>query len=122
MNNQVYRGDIFHAELDGAIGSEQKGRRPVVIVQNNIGNKLANTVIVVPITKKIDGRKKLPMHITVKAFGRIKFDSTILTEQIRVIDKSRLLEKIGRLPYKIEKAMDKSLLIAIGIDINNLTK
>lgn len=121
METEISRGDIYYAELDG-IGSEQVGRRPVVIVQNDIGNQLANTVIVVPLTKKIDLKVKLPTHILVRAFGNIKYDSTILTEQIRTIDKMRLLRKIGRLPYGLVKKMDKSLLIAIGIENNDMSK
>lgn len=115
VKREICRGDIFYANLEGAVGSEQRGVRPVVIVQNNIGNKLANTVIVVPISKKLDRRTKLPMHTTIKAFGNIKWDSTILTEQIRVLDKSRLLRKIGKLPHNVEQAMNKALQVAIDI-------
>ena len=122
VKEDICRGDIFYANLEGAVGCEQRGIRPVVIVQNNIGNKLANTVISVPISKKADGRTKLPMHTTIKAFGNIKWDSTILTEQIRVLDKSRLLRKIGKLPYNVERAMNRALQVAIGLDIENFTK
>jgi len=115
VEDNILRGDIFYAELGNAIGCEQNGRRPVVIVQNDIGNKHANTVIIVPLTKKIDGRTKLPTHITVKKFRNIKYDSTILAEQIRVIDKKRLTRKIGRLSENIMKKLDNALAIAIGI-------
>jgi len=115
LNKEIYRGDIYYANLDGALGSEQKGNRPVVIVQNNIGNKFSSTVIVVPLTKKVDGRVKQPTHIQVESFEKIKIDSTILTEQIRVIDKKRLIKKIGKLPIKLEDKLNKALAIAIGI-------
>ena len=115
VKEEICRGDIFYADLDGAKGCEQRGIRPVVVVQNNIGNKLANTIIAVPISKKTDRKTKLPMHTSIKAFGNIKWDSTILTEQIRVLDKSRLLRRIGKLPYNAEKAMDKALQVALDI-------
>ena len=115
VENEHLRGDIFYANLDKAIGSAQGGTSPVVIVQNDIGNKFANTVIIVPLTKKIDRKVKLPTHIVIKKFKGIKYDSTALTEQVRVIDKRRLIRKVGVLQEKTIKKLNKALAIAIGI-------
>ena len=115
MENKHYRGDVFYANLDTVIGSEQGGTRPVIIVQNDIGNKFANTVIIVPLTKKIDSKVKLPTHIIVKKFKGIKYDSTALAEQVRVIDKTRLVRKIGKLQERTIKRLNKALAIAIDI-------
>ncbi len=115
MENEYYRGDIFYANLDTAVGSEQGGTRPVIIVQNDIGNKFANTVIIVPLTKKIDRKVKLPTHIVIKKFKGIKYDSTALTEQIRVIDKRRLIRKVGKLQENSMQKINKAISIAIGI-------
>ena len=91
----VKRGDIFYADLSPVIGSEQGGIRPVIIIQNDIGNKYSPTVIVAAITSQIN-KAKLPTHIEISAheYGLNK-DSVILLEQIRTIDKKRLREKIG---------------------------
>ena len=94
---QIKRGDIYYADLSPVIGSEQGGIRPVVIVQNDVGNKYSPTVIAAAITSKIN-KAKLPTHIEIDAetFGLPK-DSVILAEQVRTIDKKRLRERIGHL-------------------------
>lgn len=115
MENKYCRGDIYYADLKGAIGSEQSGIRPVVIVQNDIGNKHSNTVIVAPLTKKIDKRIKIPTHVIVEAFGNIIVDSTILTEQLRVLDKQRLTRKVGKLSNELLEQVDNALGISVGI-------
>lgn len=116
LKSKVERGDIYYASLYGAIGSEQAGRRPVIIVQNDIGNENANTIIVLPITKKIDRKVKLPTHIYLKRSFGLKIKSTILTEQIRTIDKRRLGDFIGHIDdEKLIKAIDNALIIALGI-------
>lgn len=115
MKDEIKKGDIYYANLEGAMGSEQNGNRPVMIVQNNIGNKYADTVIVLPITKKMDRRTKLPTHIPIKAYKGIKVDSTILAEQIRTIDKSRLSRKICKIPDSIIAKVDTAMEIALGI-------
>lgn len=115
MEEQINRGDLFYAKLDGAIGSEQKGNRPVIVVQNDTGNKYSPTTIVVPLTKKINRKTKLPTHLNLKSSQYIKYDSTVLTEQVRVIDKSRLTRKVGSLDISIMQLIDKKLSIAIGI-------
>ena len=109
---QIKRGDIYYADLSPVIGSEQGGIRPVVIVQNDVGNKHSPTVMAAAITSKIN-KAKLPTHIEIDAetFGLPK-DSVVLAEQIRTIDKKRLRERIGHLDddcmYKVSDALSVS--------------
>lgn len=111
----VKRGDIFYADLSPVIGSEQGGTRPVLVVQNDIGNKFSPTVIIAAITSQIN-KAKMPTHIEISAndFGLAK-DSVILLEQIRTIDKRRLKEKIGRLNDELLAKVDEALGISFGI-------
>lgn len=115
MNTKIHRGEIYYARLFGTLGSEENGYRPVVIVQNDIGNKFANTVIIVPLTRKIDINNKQPTHVFLKAFGNIKYDSMILAEQVRTIDKCRLCRKVDILPSDIMQKVDFAMEIAQGI-------
>ena len=111
----VKRGDMFYADLSPVIGSEQGGIRPVIIIQNDIGNKYSPTVIAAAITSKLN-KAKLPTHIELssKEYGLEK-DSIVLLEQIRTIDKSRLKEKIGELnPVKMNQ-VNKAMLISLGV-------
>ncbi len=110
----VKRGDIFYADLSPVIGSEQGGIRPVLIVQNDIGNKFSPTVIVAAITSQIN-KSKLPTHIEIgaKDFGLAK-DSVILLEQVRTIDKKRLREKIGKLDDELMENVNEALSISFG--------
>ncbi len=112
---EIKKGDIFYATLDPIIGSEQDGKRPVVVVQNNLANKYSPTVIIAPITtvlKKID----LPTHISIKKNNFLKKDSIILIEQVRVIDKVRLKSFLGRLTELQIQQVDKALIKALSID------
>lgn len=111
----VKRGDVFYADLSPVIGSEQGGVRPVLVVQNDIGNKYSPTIIVAAITSQIN-KAKLPTHveITGQEYGLPK-DSVILLEQIRTIDKKRLREKIGRFDDEMMKYVDDALKISIGL-------
>lgn len=111
----VKRGDIFYADLSPVIGSEQGGTRPVLVVQNDIGNKFSPTVIIAAITSQIN-KAKMPTHIEISAneFGLLK-DSVILLEQIRTIDKRRLKEKIGKLNNELLAKVDEALGISFGI-------
>ena len=114
-NNEpiVYRGEIYYADLSPAVGSEQGGIRPVVIVQNNTGNKYAPTTIIAPITSQIS-KKPLPTHILFNGCGVPK-DSVILLEQIRTIDKSRLKQKMGQLPPEKVEVLDTAIKISLGL-------
>ncbi len=111
----VKRGDIFYGDLSPVIGSEQGGVRPVLVIQNDIGNKYSPTVIVAAITSQIN-KAKLPTHVELAAdnFGITK-DSVILLEQIRTIDKKRLRERIGHLSEELMKEVDTAIQISFGL-------
>ena len=110
----IKRGDLFYADLSPVVGSEQGGMRPVLIIQNDIGNRYSPTVIAAAVTSQIN-KAKLPTHIELKAgeYGLPK-DSVILMEQIRTIDKRRLKDKIGVLKSETMNRADKALLISLG--------
>ncbi|EYE88854.1 growth inhibitor PemK [Fervidicella metallireducens AeB] len=115
MAQVVKRGDIFYADLSPVIGSEQGGIRPVLIIQNDIGNKYSPTVIIAAITSQIN-KAKLPTHVEISSeeYGLNK-DSVILLEQIRTIDKRRLKDKIGHINNELMLAVDEALMISIGL-------
>jgi mRNA interferase MazF len=111
----VKKGDIFFADLSPVIGSEQGGVRPVLIVQNDIGNKYSPTVIVAAVTSQIN-KAKLPTHVEIGALGHgLNKDSVVLMEQLRTIDKKRLKEKIGRVDEDIIAEVNEALTISLGI-------
>ena len=113
----IKRGDMFYADLSPVIGSEQGGIRPVLIIQNDTGNKYSPTVIAAAITSQI-GKNKLPTHIEIgsKENG-LKSDSVVLAEQIRTIDKSRLKEKIGHInDNKIMSKVNNAIGISFGLE------
>ena len=113
----VKRGDMFYADLSPVIGSEQGGIRPVLIIQNDRGNKYSPTVIAAAITSQT-GKTKLPTHIEIDSenFG-LKSDSVVLAEQIRTIDKSRLKEKIGHIDDgKIIEKINNAIGVSFGLD------
>lgn len=112
----IRRGDIFYADLRPVIGSEQGGIRPVLIIQNDIGNKHSPTVICAAITSKMN-KAKLPTHVEIssKDYDLVK-DSVILLEQVRTIDKTRLKEKVCHLDENVLKRIDKALLISFALD------
>ncbi|MBO7208649.1 MAG: type II toxin-antitoxin system PemK/MazF family toxin [Clostridia bacterium] len=113
----VKRGDMYYADLSPVVGSEQGGVRPVLIVQNDIGNKYSPTVIAAAITSQIN-KAKMPTHIEINAesYGLQK-DSVVLMEQIRTIDKKRLKEKIGHIDGDLMSKVDEALLISFGLEI-----
>jgi mRNA interferase MazF len=110
---KMYRGQVFYADLSSVKGSEQGGVRPVVILQNNVGNRHAPTTIVAPATTLIN-KRKLPTHVVTDQVFPAK--STIMLEQIRTIDKSRIQgEALGELPQWVMEQIDKALKISLGI-------
>lgn len=115
--NEIKRGDIFYADLRGVIGSEQSGIRPVIVVQNDVGNMYSSTTIVVPLTTKNVVKLNQPTHYLLKKIGNLRYDSVVLTEQVRVIDVKRLKEKIGHLSDNVMKEIGNKLIIACGITI-----
>ena len=111
----VKRGDIFYADLSPVVGSEQGGMRPVLIVQNDTGNRHSPTVIAAAITSQT-GKAKLPTHIELQAQSvGLTRDSVILLEQIRTIDKSRLKERMGKLDEKTMNMVDNAIAVSFGL-------
>ena len=111
----VKRGDIYYADLSPVVGSEQGGMRPVLIVQNDTGNRHSPTVIAAAITSKLD-KTRLPTHIELECGSvGLNRDSVILLEQIRTLDKSRLRERMGRLDENTMSAVDSALAVSFGL-------
>lgn len=110
----VKRGELYYADLSPVVGSEQGGIRPVLVVQNDVGNKHSPTIIAAAVTSQIN-KAKLPTHIEISAdeFGLSK-DSVVLLEQIRTIDKKRLKDKIGELDDDLMSKVNKALLVSLG--------
>ena len=115
MDNSVKRGDIFYADLSPVVGSEQGGVRPVLIVQNDTGNRHSPTVIAAAITSQT-GKARLPTHIEFAAgsYGLPKA-SVVLLEQIRTLDKKRLREHMGRLDSTLMKKVDSAIAVSFGL-------
>ena len=111
----IRRGDIYYADLRPVVGSEQGGIRPVLVVQNDVGNRHSPTVIVAAITSKMH-KAKLPTHIELPKRCGIEKDSVILLEQVRTIDKSRLREKVCHLDQEILSNVDQALRISFALD------
>lgn len=112
----IKRGELYYADLSPVVGSEQGGVRPVLVVQNDVGNKYSPTVIAAAVTSKIN-KAKLPTHIELpsNSYGLAK-DSVILLEQIRTLDKRRLKERIGELNESTMTRVDKAILISLGFE------
>ncbi len=112
--NTIKRGDLYYADLSPVVGSEQGGVRPVLIIQNDVGNKYSPTVIVAAITSAIN-KAKIPTHIelTASMYGLSK-DSVVLLEQLRTLDKRRLRDKIGEVDRSTMHNIDNALLISLG--------
>ena len=116
-NNQpiVYRGEVYYADLSPAVGSEQGGNRPVIILQNNVGNKHAPTTIVAPLTSRLT-KKPLPTHVLLsKGAVSVTCESVVLLEQVRVIDKQRLKTKMGILSEEDMTKINNALKISLGL-------
>jgi len=113
----VHRGDIYYADLSPVVGSEQGGIRPVLIVQNDVGNRFSPTVIAAAITSQKD-KARLPTHIQLHATGSgLARDSIVLLEQIRTLDKRRLKERMGRLDEVSMNRVDQALQVSFGLDV-----
>ena len=111
----VKRGDIYFADLSPVVGSEQGGMRPVLIVQNDTGNRHSPTVIAAAITSQT-GKARLPTHIRLESHSAgLNRESVILLEQIRTLDKSRLRERMGRLDERTMSAVDSALAVSFGL-------
>lgn len=113
--NTVRRGDIYFADLSPVVGSEQGGMRPVLIIQNDTGNRHSPTVIAAAITSQT-GKARLPTHISLSAKScGLSRDSVILLEQVRTIDKSRLRERMGRLDEPMMSQVDGAIAVSFGL-------
>lgn len=116
----VQRGEIYFADLSPVVGSEQGGVRPVLVIQNDIGNRFSPTVIVAAITAQIQ-KAKLPTHVEIKAKKHgLERDSVILLEQIRTLDKQRLTDKITKLDADMMKKINHALEISLGLGFKSL--
>ncbi len=115
----IKRGELYYADLSPVVGSEQGGVRPVLVVQNDVGNKYSPTIIAAAVTSKIN-KAKLPTHIELPSdsYGLAK-DSVILLEQIRTLDKRRLKERIGELNPAVMDKVDRAILISLGFNRQN---
>ncbi len=116
--SKVKRGDLFYADLSPVVGSEQGGMRPVLVIQNNVGNHYSPTVIIAAITTRIT-KPKMPTHVAIRAgeAGNLRA-SVILMEQIRTIDKQRLHDRIGRLDGQKMKLVNEALKVSLGLVAN----
>jgi len=111
----ILRGEIYSANLDPVVGSEQGGLRPVLIIQNNTGNRYSPTVIVLALTSQLQ-KARLPTHVVIPCTGHgLEKDSVALAEQIRTIDKRRLKEKIGFLRPEYMNQISMALMISLGL-------
>lgn len=116
--HKIVRGDIYYADLGKVEGSEQGGVRPVIVIQNNVGNRYSPTVIIAAITSQLN-KAKLPTHLEInKALCDLDKESIILFEQIRTIDKSRLRDYIGSVPTELTSKIDTALIISLGIKVS----
>ena len=113
----IKRGDIFYADLSPVVGSEQGGLRPVLIIQNDVGNKYSPTVIAAAITSRM-GKARLPTHIDIHADGvGLSKDSVVLLEQIRTLDKRRLKEKMGHLDVGVMARINSAIAVSFGLGV-----
>ena len=114
MERKIMRGEIYIADLDPVVGSEQGGERPVLIIQNNQGNKHSPTVIVLAITSRFHKKRHLPTHVPIES-GDLSKDSIALAEQVRTIDKSRLIHYVGRASRETMDFVDDALKVSMGV-------
>ena len=118
---QIRRGDMFYANLGTTIGSEQGKFRPVLVVQNDVGNAHSPTVVIVPITHNLN-KKPLPTHAVIPQSTGLEHDSLALVEQIRTIDRSRITEYIGHIESKVQAEIDTALSVCVGIENSRSSK
>ena len=115
MERKIRRGEIYIADLDPVVGSEQGGERPVLVIQNNVGNTHSPTVIILAITSRFHKKRNLPTHIPIES-SDLSMSSIALAEQVRTVDKSRLIHYIGRASKESMDAVDQALKISMGVE------
>lgn len=116
----IRRGDIFHADLNPVVGSEQGGVRPVLVIQNDVGNYYSPTVIVAAMSGRTESKAHLPTHCKVEAYAGLEEDSLVLLEQLRTIDKRRLNDYVGRLEQKDMEQVDRCLAVSLNLDLKQV--
>lgn len=112
---QIRKGDVYYADLTPVVGSEQGGVRPVLVIQNNTGNRHSPTVIVAAITSRT-GKAPLPTHVPVEGVRGLQRDSVILLEQVRTIDRARLREYIGRVKTPTMQSVNQAIAVSFGLE------
>ena len=115
MDRKIRRGEIYIADLDPVIGSEQGGERPVLVIQNNVGNTHGPTVIVLAITSRCQKKKNMPTHIPIES-SDLSMSSIALAEQVRTVDKTRLTRYVGRASKESMDAVDQALKVSMGVE------
>ena len=121
MNTTYLRGQLYYADLSKGVGSEQEGYRPVLIIQNDVGNKYSPTVIVAAVTSKVGVKPKLPTHYFIEANTvGLTAPSIVLLEQLRTLDKRRLREKMGRLDTELMEKVDSAIAVSFGLPNDRL--
>lgn len=115
MKREIKRGEIYFVNLDPVVGSEQGGTRPVLIIQNNVGNKFSSTTIIAAAITSKTAKSSLPTHITLKNVAGLDRDSLLLLEQVKTIDRSRIKGYIGTLDDKTMENVNKALCISLGL-------
>lgn len=114
----VHKHEVYYADLSPVVGSEQGGTRPVLVIQNDVGNKMSPTIIVAAITSK-KKKLKMPTHVSITMEdGRLPKNSMAMLEQIRTIDKERLKNYVGKIDKKSAEAIEKASLESLGIDVH----
>jgi len=113
---QVLRGEIYYANLDPVIGSEESGTRPVLVVQDNRGTKNCPTCLVAPITRKVNKKYNLYTHVYISPRNYLKHYSVILLEQIRVISKTRLMQYLGKITHKEQQLVNEAILNTFNLN------
>ena len=116
MKHSFLRGEIYYADLSPIVGSEQGGTRPVLIIQNNVGNRFASTVIVAAITSRINAKPKQPTHSFIGTVGTMKYPSVVMLEQLRTLDKCRVGPYVGSLSDEKMEDVTRALCISLAIN------
>ncbi len=116
MDKRYFRGDIYYADLGRGLGSEQQGLRPVLIIQNNTGNRYSPTVIVASITSKVKSKAEVPTHFPLNTNSGLRERSLVLLEQIRTIDKGRLTDFVGHLDDISMEKINSNIKLSLGIN------
>ena len=119
-NFSFRRGEIYFADLDPHYGSEQGGKRPVIVIQNNTGNKFAPTVIVAAVTSKVSKKPNQPTHVLIEQNPAFSRPSVVLLEQIRTLDKHRLRERVGRVGSAVMEQVDAAIAVSFGLTGSHL--